>query len=265
MTLAEAKERIGRLEKIMGEPPSEDVPEIAVMCVAHGERILTLQKTVTDIWKDMEKYVRVLLDTGADSNYLAQHMVDRLGLTFERVKAVNLGAVAVLGETEIGGKEASSAREKHNETLGRGQCLVALESKSKVVAESVGLVNELQSSMASSSGPVEFQGKLGNCSRLGRGPKQQMKHEGSVTVGQMQCKIGSSGSLGEGMTHRRQRVFMVGGPSSEKEENFQRLSHGGKHAWNKDGAESSAGASLKCLPTRTSAVSSGGGLLHPYL
>ncbi|KAL5774385.1 hypothetical protein ACOSP7_011942 [Xanthoceras sorbifolium] len=83
------------------------------------------------------------------------------------------------------GKEASSAREKHNETLGRGQCLVALESKSKVVAESVGLVNELQSSMASSSGPVEFQGKLGNCSRLGRRPKQQMKHKGSVTVGQM--------------------------------------------------------------------------------
>ncbi|KAL5841566.1 hypothetical protein ACOSQ3_012169 [Xanthoceras sorbifolium] len=275
-----------------------------------------------------EKYVRVLLDTGADSNYLAQHMVDRLGLTFERVKAVNLGVVAVLGETEIGvglgtwhgqcmmnviplvdfemvlgieffvkakvsvvpylqgiligdgdypcfikamemlnkkRKEASSAREKHNETLGRRQCLVALESKSKVVAESVGLVNELQSSMACSSGPIEFQGKLGNCSRLGRGPKQQMKHEGSVTVGQMQCKIGSSGSLGEGMTHRRQRVSMVGGPSSEKEENFQRLSHGGKHAWNKDGAESSAGASLKCLPTRTSAVSSGGGLLHPYL
>ncbi|KAL5796751.1 hypothetical protein ACOSQ2_001571 [Xanthoceras sorbifolium] len=216
------------------------------------------------------KYVRVLLDTGADSNYLAQHMVDRLGLTLskcsKRVKAVNLGAVAVLGETKIGvglgtwhgqcmmnviplvdfemvlgieffvkakvsvvpylrgiligdgdhpcfikamemlskqGKEASSAREKHNETLGRGQCLAALESKSEVVVESVGLVDELQSSMASSSGPVEFQGKLGDCSRLGREPKQQMKHEGSVTVGQMQCKIGSSGSLGEGMTHQR--------------------------------------------------------------
>ncbi|KAH7573343.1 hypothetical protein JRO89_XS03G0123000 [Xanthoceras sorbifolium] len=295
MTLAKAKERIGRLEKIVGEPPSENVSEIAVMCVAHGERILTLQKTVTDIWKDVEvrinnvrleqagvvdmmtkkiraisdeiailrrvinspglqkwaqaelrrqgvkdipsamataeglvnfhlgsstssasdkgksvegkfgknkdwkkkaadgrkekeveakgkkpmesknsgcficsgphrardcpmrervsalvsqevetsdsdadvvranciqllntirvvkqpiydlmqvqvqvnrKYVRALLDTGADSNYLAQHMVDRLGLTLskcsKRVKAVNLGAVAVLGETEIG-------------------------------------------------------------------------------------------------------------------------------------------------------------------
>ncbi|KAL5827318.1 hypothetical protein ACOSQ3_019153 [Xanthoceras sorbifolium] len=172
MTLVEAKERIGRLEKIVGEPPSENVPEIVVMCVAHGERILTLQKTVTDIWKDVEvqvngKYVRALLDTGADSYYLAQHMVDRLGLTLskcsKRVKAVNLGAVAVLGETEIGGKEASSAMEKHNETLGRGQCLAVLESKSEVVAESVGLVDELQSSMASSSGPIEFQGKLGDC------------------------------------------------------------------------------------------------------
>ncbi|KAL5775973.1 hypothetical protein ACOSP7_013530 [Xanthoceras sorbifolium] len=169
------------------------------------------------------KYVRALLDTGADSNYLARHMVDGLGLTLskssKRVKAVNLGAVAVLGETEIEvglgtwhgrcmmnviplidfemvlgieffvkakvsvmpylrgiligdgdhpcfikamemlnkqGREASSAREKHNETLGRGQCLAALESKSEVVAESVGLVDELQSSMASSSVPVEF-------------------------------------------------------------------------------------------------------------
>ncbi|KAL5841018.1 hypothetical protein ACOSQ4_013626 [Xanthoceras sorbifolium] len=228
------------------------------------------------------KCIRALLDTGADSNYLAQHMVDGLGLTLskssKRVKAVNLGTVAVLGETEIEvglgtwhgrcmmnviplvdfemvlgieffvkakvsvmpylqgiligdgdhpcfikamemlnkqGREASSAREKHNETLGRGQCLAALESKSEVVAESVGLVDELQSSMASSSVPVEFQGKLGDCSRLGRGPRQQMKHEGSVTVGQMRCKIGSSGSLGEGLAHRRQGVSMVGGPSSE--------------------------------------------------
>ncbi|KAH7569637.1 hypothetical protein JRO89_XS06G0224500 [Xanthoceras sorbifolium] len=246
MTLAEAKERIGLLEKIVGEPPSENVPEIAVMCVAHEERILTLQKTVIGIWKDMEvrinnvrleqagvvdmmtekiramsdeiailhrgksiegkfgknkdwkkkaadgrkekeveakgkepmqsknsgyficsgphcardcpmkervsalisqgaetsdsdadvvrancvqllntirvvkqppydlmqvqvqvngKCIRALLDTGADSNYLAQHMVDGLGLTVskssKRVKAVNLGTVAVLGETEI--------------------------------------------------------------------------------------------------------------------------------------------------------------------
>ncbi|KAL5787134.1 hypothetical protein ACOSP7_004083 [Xanthoceras sorbifolium] len=228
MTLAEAKERIRRLEKIVGESPSENVPEIAVMCVTHGERILTLQQTVTDIWKDVEvqvngKYVRALLDTGADSNYLAQHMVDRLGLTLSKcskqVKAVNLGTVAMLGETEIEGKEANSAREKHNETLERGQCLAALGSKSEVVAESVGLVDELQSSMASSSGLVKFQGKLGDCSSLGRGPKQQMKHEGSVTVGQMQCKIDSSESLGEGMTHRRQRVSMVGGPSSEKGKN----------------------------------------------
>ncbi|KAL5831599.1 hypothetical protein ACOSQ4_016953 [Xanthoceras sorbifolium] len=187
MSLAEAKERIGWLEKIVGEPPSENVPEIAVMCVAHGERILTLQQAVTDIWKDVEvqvngKYVRALLDTSANSNYLAQHMVDRLRLSLskciKRVKAVNLGAVVVLGETEI-------------------------ESKSEVVAESVGLVDELQSSIASNSGPVEFQGKLSDCLRLERGPKQQMKQEGSVTVGQMQCKIGSNGSLSEGMTHRR--------------------------------------------------------------
>ncbi|KAL5758924.1 hypothetical protein ACOSP7_021535 [Xanthoceras sorbifolium] len=198
------------------------------------------------------KYVPALLDTGADNNYLAQHMVDRLGLSLskcsKRVKAMNLGAVAVLDETEIEislgtwhgqcmmnviplvdfemvlgieffvkakvsvmsylrgiligdgdhpcfikameisnkqGMEASSTRKKHNETLGIGQCLATLESKSEVVAESVGLVDKLQSSMASSSGPVEFQRKLGDCSRLGRGPKQQMKHEGSVTVGQM--------------------------------------------------------------------------------
>ncbi|KAL5848433.1 hypothetical protein ACOSQ4_006446 [Xanthoceras sorbifolium] len=54
MTLAEAKERIGRLEKIVEEPPSENIPKIAVMCVAHGNRILTLQRTVADIWKDVE-------------------------------------------------------------------------------------------------------------------------------------------------------------------------------------------------------------------
>ncbi|KAL5755786.1 hypothetical protein ACOSP7_020198 [Xanthoceras sorbifolium] len=54
MTLAEAKERIGQLEKIVGEPPSENIPEIAVICVAHGEMILTLQQAVTDIWKDVE-------------------------------------------------------------------------------------------------------------------------------------------------------------------------------------------------------------------
>ncbi|KAL5824434.1 hypothetical protein ACOSQ3_020497 [Xanthoceras sorbifolium] len=150
-------------------------------------------------------------------------MVDRLGLTLskcsKRVKAVKLGVVAVFDETEIERKEASSARKKHNETLGIGQCLAALESKSKVVAELVSLVDELQSSMASSSSPVEFQGKLGDCSKLGRGPKQQINHEGSVTVGQMQCKIGSSGSLGEGLTHRMQMISMVGGPSSEKGEN----------------------------------------------
>ncbi|KAL5779854.1 hypothetical protein ACOSQ2_010591 [Xanthoceras sorbifolium] len=89
------------------------------------------------------------------------------------------------------GNEASSTGKKHNETLGRGQCLATLESKSRV----------LQSLMASSSGPIEFQRKLGDCSILGRGPEQQMKYEGSVTVGQMQCRLGSNRSLGEGMAH----------------------------------------------------------------
>ncbi|KAL5805229.1 hypothetical protein ACOSQ3_032029 [Xanthoceras sorbifolium] len=92
------------------------------------------------------KYVRVLLDIDADNNYLAQHMVDRLRLNLSkcsrRVKAVNLGVVAVLSETKI---------------------------ESGVMAESVGLVDVLQTSMASSSGPVEFQRKLGDCLRLGRG------------------------------------------------------------------------------------------------
>ncbi|KAL5822026.1 hypothetical protein ACOSQ3_023908 [Xanthoceras sorbifolium] len=49
MTLADAKERIGRLEKIVGEPPSENVPELAVMSVEHGERILNLQQAIIDI------------------------------------------------------------------------------------------------------------------------------------------------------------------------------------------------------------------------
>ncbi|KAL5738704.1 hypothetical protein ACOSP7_031465 [Xanthoceras sorbifolium] len=136
-------------------------------------------------------------------------MVDRLRLNLSkcsrRVKAVNLDVVAVLSETKIEGKQASFTGKKHNETLGRGQCLAALESKSGVVAESVGLVDVLQTSMASSSGPVE--------------PKQQIEHEGNVTVGQMLCKLSSSGSLGKGMTHRRQRVSTIGGSSSENGKN----------------------------------------------
>ncbi|KAL5777339.1 hypothetical protein ACOSP7_010265 [Xanthoceras sorbifolium] len=192
----------------------------------------------------MGKYVCALLDTGADNNYLAQHMVDRLGLNlsvcskrhgqcmmnvihlddFEMVldiafivkakvsvmpyiRCILIGdgdhpcfikAIEILNKQ---GNEASSTRKKHNETLGRGQCLATLESKSRVVAESVNLMDELQSSMASSSGPIEFQRKLGDCSILGRGPKQQMKHESSVTVGQMQCRLGNNRSLGEGMAH----------------------------------------------------------------
>ncbi|KAL5789860.1 hypothetical protein ACOSQ2_004748 [Xanthoceras sorbifolium] len=42
MTLAEAKERIRRLEKIVREPPSRDVPELSVMSV------------VANILKDVE-------------------------------------------------------------------------------------------------------------------------------------------------------------------------------------------------------------------
>ncbi|KAL5823697.1 hypothetical protein ACOSQ4_021597 [Xanthoceras sorbifolium] len=54
MTLAEANERIGRLQKIVGEPPSRDVPKLSVMSIEHGEQILYLQQTVADIIKDME-------------------------------------------------------------------------------------------------------------------------------------------------------------------------------------------------------------------
>ncbi|KAL5775969.1 hypothetical protein ACOSP7_013526 [Xanthoceras sorbifolium] len=54
MTLADAKERIGRLERIVGEPPSRDVPQLAVTSVEHGERILIIQQTVADILKDVE-------------------------------------------------------------------------------------------------------------------------------------------------------------------------------------------------------------------
>ncbi|KAL5750075.1 hypothetical protein ACOSP7_024678 [Xanthoceras sorbifolium] len=54
MTLAEAKERIGRLEEIVGEPPSRDVLDLSVMSIEHGEQILYLQQTVADIIKDVE-------------------------------------------------------------------------------------------------------------------------------------------------------------------------------------------------------------------
>ncbi|KAL5804986.1 hypothetical protein ACOSQ3_031786 [Xanthoceras sorbifolium] len=164
MTLTDAKERIRRLEKIVGEPPSEDVPEVVVMIMKN------LQQAVTEIWKDLE------------------HMVDKLGLNLlkcsKRVKAVNLGAVAVLGETEIEEKLANSAERKYNKALDRGKCVATLEAKSGFVAESVGFVDELQLSIASNSGLVEFQRKLSDCSSIGMGPKQQMKHDdGSVTVG----------------------------------------------------------------------------------
>ncbi|KAL5829346.1 hypothetical protein ACOSQ3_018814 [Xanthoceras sorbifolium] len=139
-------------------------------------------------------------------------MVDKLGLNLskcsKRVKVVNLGAVAMLGETKIKvslrtwygkcmmnviplddfemvsvmpylrgiligdgdhhcfikanerlnkqGKEASYAERKYNKALERGKCMATLETKSGVVAESVGLVDKMQSSMASSGGPIEF-------------------------------------------------------------------------------------------------------------
>ncbi|KAL5787507.1 hypothetical protein ACOSP7_004456 [Xanthoceras sorbifolium] len=54
MTLAEAKERIRRLEKIVREPPYRDVPELSVMSVKHEERILYLQQAVANILKDVE-------------------------------------------------------------------------------------------------------------------------------------------------------------------------------------------------------------------
>ncbi|KAL5857155.1 hypothetical protein ACOSQ3_004613 [Xanthoceras sorbifolium] len=67
MTLAEAKERIRRLEKIVREPLSRDVPELSVMSVKHGERILYLQQAVANILKDVEvrfNNVRLLKQAG---------------------------------------------------------------------------------------------------------------------------------------------------------------------------------------------------------
>ncbi|KAL5803336.1 hypothetical protein ACOSQ4_031641 [Xanthoceras sorbifolium] len=76
------------------------------------------------------------------------------------------------------------ANRKYNKALDRGKCVATLEAKSGFVAESVGFVDELQLSIASNSGLVEFQRKLSDCSSIGMGPKQQMKHDdGSVTVG----------------------------------------------------------------------------------
>ncbi|KAH7576420.1 hypothetical protein JRO89_XS01G0059800 [Xanthoceras sorbifolium] len=49
-----AKEMIGRLEKIVGEPLSRDVPKLSIMNVEHGEKILYLQQAVVDILKDVE-------------------------------------------------------------------------------------------------------------------------------------------------------------------------------------------------------------------
>ncbi|KAL5847382.1 hypothetical protein ACOSQ3_010906 [Xanthoceras sorbifolium] len=86
---------------------------------------------------------------------------------------------------EAKGKKASSVGMEYNEALERGKCVATLESKSGVGAESVRFVDELQTSMALSRGPVEFQRKLGDCSKLGREPKQQIKHKGCVTVGQI--------------------------------------------------------------------------------
>ncbi|KAL5738464.1 hypothetical protein ACOSP7_031225 [Xanthoceras sorbifolium] len=81
-------------------------------------------------------------------------------------------------------KLANSAERKYNKALDRGKCVATLEAKSGFVAESVGFVDELQLSIASNSGLVEFQRKLSDCSSIGMGPKQQMKHDdGSVTVG----------------------------------------------------------------------------------
>ncbi|KAH7525547.1 hypothetical protein JRO89_XSUnG0073400 [Xanthoceras sorbifolium] len=54
MTLAEAKERIGQLEKIVGEPPSRYVLELSVMSVEHGEKILYFHQAVANILKDVE-------------------------------------------------------------------------------------------------------------------------------------------------------------------------------------------------------------------
>ena len=156
--------------------------------------------------------------------------------------------------------EAYSAKGKGNKALDRGKCLAALETKSSVVAESKRVVDELQASKASCSGSVQVQRKQeGNCSKLGRGPKQLMKHEGELTVGHNECVVGSR-SLGEGLAHQRHGVSVSGDPSLVKEEKSGRLSLEELY-WNRLGV--GARGRLKNLPTRTLAVSSGGGLSQP--
>ncbi|KAH7568805.1 hypothetical protein JRO89_XS06G0053600 [Xanthoceras sorbifolium] len=51
---ANAKEKIGQLKKIVGEPLCRDVLKLAVMSVEHEELILNLQQVIADIWKDAE-------------------------------------------------------------------------------------------------------------------------------------------------------------------------------------------------------------------
>ncbi|KAH7569670.1 hypothetical protein JRO89_XS06G0237200 [Xanthoceras sorbifolium] len=103
------KKRVSALVSQEVETSDSDVNVVRANCIQLLNIIRVVKQPLYDLMQVQVqvngKYVQALLDTGADSNYLAQHMVDRLGLTLskcsKRVKAVNLGAVAVLGETEI--------------------------------------------------------------------------------------------------------------------------------------------------------------------
>ncbi|KAI9182156.1 hypothetical protein LWI28_022627 [Acer negundo] len=156
-------------------------------------------------------------------------------------------------------KEAYSAKGKGNMALDRGKLLVTLETKPSVVVELKREVDDLQASKVSCSGPVQFQRKqAGNCSKLRRGPKQLVEHEGRVTVSHNDYVVGS-GSLGEELAHQRLGVSVSRDPSLVKGEKSEKVSLEGLYR-NRLGVK--AKGCLKNLPTRTLDVSSGGGLSH---
>ncbi|KAL5843092.1 hypothetical protein ACOSQ3_013695 [Xanthoceras sorbifolium] len=132
------------------------------------------------------KYVGALLDVGADSNCLAQHIADRLlklrvGFGTWRgqcmINVIPLDNFEMVLGIEFFVKAKVTGMPYLRGILNRDgdhPCFIkAMEilNKQGREAKSVGWVAELQSSMASCSGPVEFQRKLVNCSKLGLGPK----------------------------------------------------------------------------------------------
>ncbi|KAK3224159.1 hypothetical protein Dsin_011184 [Dipteronia sinensis] len=54
MTLTDAKERISRLEKIVGVPPEKNFGKLVIQCVENMEGVKLLQQSHTDLLKDLE-------------------------------------------------------------------------------------------------------------------------------------------------------------------------------------------------------------------